>query len=202
MFRQELTTYLQAEQQRIYRLAYGYTLNEQDALDVVQSSMVKALSASTMREPRYLKTWVYRIVANTAIDFVRARGKLILSEDWTFAEEEGYVQESVDWDVQETLARLPADLKTIVVLRFFHELQLHEIADVLHMNLNTVKTRLYRALRLLRAEMEEEGEPSNGTAQESVRGDPHPARARQHGGSALSPAQAASSHLEEPGCGG
>jgi RNA polymerase sigma-70 factor (ECF subfamily) len=156
-FHIELTTYLQAEQERIYRLAYSYMQNEQDALDVVQTAVVRALSAPAMREPRYLKTWVYRIVVNTAIDSLRARKKLVLSDDWTPADASDS-QEDASPDVREALDRLPADLKTIVILRYFHELELREVADVLDMNLNTVKTRLYRALRLLRVEVEDDHE--------------------------------------------
>jgi RNA polymerase sigma-70 factor, ECF subfamily len=157
-FSQELTTYLQAEQDKIYRLAYSYTRNEQDALDVVQTAMVKALSAPGMREPRYLQTWVYRIVVNTAIDYLRARNRLVLSEDWTFEDETSDSGDSDDLDVHEALERLPADLKTIIVLHYFRELELHKVADVLSLNLNTVKTRLYRALRLLKVEVEDNHE--------------------------------------------
>lgn len=155
---QELTNYILSEQDRLYRLAYSYTQNEQDALDVMQTAIVKALSAPDMREPRYLKTWVYRIVVNTAIDCLRARKKLVLSDDGVFENEAGDPPKGVDLDVQDALNRLPADLKTIVILRYFHEFQLQEVADVLSMNLNTVKTRLYRALKLLQVEMEENHE--------------------------------------------
>lgn len=157
-FHSALTTYLQAEQDRIYRLAYSYTRNEQDALDVVQTAMVKALSAPGMREPRYLQTWVYRIVVHTAIDHLRARKRLVLSDDRPFEEEESGPPEGVDLDVHQALDRLPADLKTIIVLRYFHELGLQEVADVLGLNLSTVKTRLYRALRLLKIEVEDDHE--------------------------------------------
>lgn len=157
-FSEELRAYLLAEQDRIYRLAYSYMQNEQDALDVVQTAVVRALSASPMREPCYLKTWVYRIVVNTAIDSLRARKRLVLSRDWMPADDERYRREDASLDVREALGRLPADLKAIVILRYFHELELQEVADVLDANLNTVKTRLYRALRLLRVDVEDNHE--------------------------------------------
>ncbi|MHB0857888.1 MAG: RNA polymerase sigma factor [Anaerolineae bacterium] len=153
---QEMTTYLQAEQERIYRLAYSYTQDEQDALDVVQTAMVKALSARDLREPRYLKTWVYRIVVNTAVDLLRQRKRLVLSDDMTSLEGQSPPPDGERWDVHEALEKLPSDLKALVVLRYFQELSLQEVADVLGMNLNTVKTKLYRALRLLRVEVEDD----------------------------------------------
>ncbi|MHB1293797.1 MAG: RNA polymerase sigma factor [Anaerolineae bacterium] len=155
-FHQEMATYLQAEQDKIYRLAYSYTRNEQDALDVVQNAMIKALAARNLREPRYLKTWVYRVVVNAAIDYLRERNRLVLSDDWPDVEEADPPPEEADCDVHEALDRLPADLKALVILRYFQELSLQEVADVLGMNLNTVKTKLYRALRLLRVEVEDD----------------------------------------------
>jgi RNA polymerase sigma-70 factor, ECF subfamily len=154
VFRDELIGYLQREQNRVYRLAYGYTHDEQDALDVVQASMVKALTARPMREPQYLSTWVYRIVVNTAIDWLRQRKRLIQVDDDALDHLSGDQQPPDGLDVHQALAHLPTEYKTIVMLRFFEELKLQEIADVLDLNINTVKTRLYHALVLLRAEME------------------------------------------------
>jgi RNA polymerase sigma-70 factor, ECF subfamily len=154
VFRDELIGYLQREQNRVYRLAYGYTHDEQDALDVVQVSMVKALTARPMREPQYLSTWVYRIVVNTAIDWLRQRKRLIQVDDDALDHLSGDQQPPDGLDVHQALAHLPTEYKTIVMLRFFEELKLQEIADVLDLNINTVKTRLYHALVLLRAEME------------------------------------------------
>ncbi len=150
-----LIEYVQAEQDKIYRLAYSYTQNEQDALDVAQTAITKALSAYRIREPLYLKTWVYRIVVNTAIDFLRARNRLVFSDSDGFADAEIRPQTDARLDLEEALGKLPADLKAIIVLRYFHELQLKEVANVLDMNLNTVKTKLYRALRTLKIEMED-----------------------------------------------
>ena len=157
-FREELTAYLQAEQDRIYRLAFSYMGNEQDALDVVQAAVVKALTASPMRQPRYLKTWMYRIVVNTAIDSLRARQKYTPLSDRAPADGNGHEGEDFALDVREALSRLPPDLRAIVILRYFHDFELREVANVLGVNLNTVKTRLYRALKLLSIEMEDEHE--------------------------------------------
>ena len=64
---------------------------------------------------------------------------------------------SVDYyknlDLEQAINQLPASYKTIVVLRFFEDLKLEEIASVLDENINTVKTKLYKAIKLLRIEM-------------------------------------------------
>ena len=65
--------------EKYYRLAYSYVNNEQDALDIVQESAYKVMKdISKVREPDYLSTWIYRVVMNTAVDFLRKRQK----ESW------------------------------------------------------------------------------------------------------------------------
>ena len=56
------------------------------------------------------------------------------------------------------IEKLEPELKTIIFLRFYEEMKLEEIAKVTETNLSTVKSRLYRALRLLRLEIAEEEE--------------------------------------------
>ena len=56
----------------MYRLAYSYVKNQDDAMDIVQESAYKAIkAAASLRKPNHLKTWLWRIVINTALDFMR-----------------------------------------------------------------------------------------------------------------------------------
>jgi RNA polymerase sigma-70 factor, ECF subfamily len=61
-----------------------------------------------------------------------------------------------------TVDRLPGKQRTIFMLRFVEEMQVAEIADTTGLNLSTVKSLLYRALRTVRAAMEKDGQPSGG----------------------------------------
>lgn len=61
-----------ADYQKLYRLAYSYVHNENDALDIVQESAYKAVKNShTLKNPQYAGTWIYRIVINESISFLR-----------------------------------------------------------------------------------------------------------------------------------
>ncbi len=156
VFYEQLTEYLQRNQDRLYRLAYSYVFDEQDALDIVQSAIVKALRARPLRQPRYLRTWMYRILVNTALDWLRSRKRLVSASDEYLEGLSAAADNPGDPDLRTALAQLPAAYRTILVLRFFEELQLSEIAQITGLNVNTVKTRLYRALQLMRVEMEVE----------------------------------------------
>ncbi|MDE1455761.1 RNA polymerase sigma factor, partial [Bacillus paralicheniformis] len=67
-----------------YRLAYSYVKNQEDALDIVQESIKKALdSVDSVRNPDTIKSWFYKILVRTAIDFLRKRKKLKVMDDQT-----------------------------------------------------------------------------------------------------------------------
>lgn len=141
-----------------YRLAYSYVRNSEDAMDIVQEAIVRAFSSrKTLKEADYIKSWFYRIVINTALDFLRKNRK------YTYLEEEQWEDFSTgpgdpyqDVDLHKALERLSPQNRTIIILRFFEDMKLSEIARVLGENENTVKTRLYSTLKKLRLELEED----------------------------------------------
>lgn len=141
--------------QRYYRLAYTYVRSEQDALDVVQESAYKAIKGSrNVKQEEYLDTWITRIVINTATDLLRKRSATVLAdpqtEEWLEPREDTYH----DLDLQEALEALDANERTTVILRFFEDRKLEEIAQITEVGVNTVKSRLYRALKKLKITME------------------------------------------------
>lgn len=137
----------------MYRLAYTYVRNEEDALDIVQESVYKAIKHSaSVKQEGYIKTWLWRIVMNTALDFIRKNQKEIAVD--TFYEN-GREDSYRDFDTIEALNVLTEKEKAVVVLRFFEDQKLSEIARTLNENTNTVKTILYRSLRKLKLELTE-----------------------------------------------
>lgn len=137
----------------MYRLAYTYVRNEEDALDIVQESVYKAIKHSAaVKQESYIKTWLWRIVMNTALDFIRKNQKEIAVD--TFYEN-GREDSYRDFDTIEALNVLTEKEKAVVVLRFFEDQKLSEIARTLNENTNTVKTILYRSLKKLKLELTE-----------------------------------------------
>lgn len=144
---------LLSEYQKYYRLAYSYVRNEQDALDIVQESAYKAVKdCKKIEDSSFISTWIYRIVVNSAIDFLRKRRreKGYGEEDEPVFYETGY-QES---ELFEVLKNLKEKDKAIVILRYFQDLKLEEIAVIMDENINTIKARLYRALKKLKLDLD------------------------------------------------
>ncbi|OEI75040.1 RNA polymerase subunit sigma-70 [Bacillus subtilis] len=153
-----LVTCITDHKQDFYRLAFSYVKNQDDALDIVQESIKKALSSvETIRNPETIKSWFYKILVRTAIDFLRKQKKIRVMDDETIEFlSKGKEDHYKDTDLHEALDELPYRYKTIIILRFFEDLKLEEIAEITGENTNTVKTRLYRALKLMRIQLTKE----------------------------------------------
>ena len=148
---QQLTDYLVAHQEDFYRLAFSYVKNRDAALDVVQESIVRALAkADTVRRPEYIKTWFYRILLNESMNHYRRNKRLVPLEDSVADGPAPAGDPAERLDLYAAIDRLDPKEQAIIRLRFFEDMKLEEIARITGVNLNTVKSRLYKSLRKLR----------------------------------------------------
>lgn len=136
-----------------YRLAYGYVHQADDASDIVQNGAYKALKGcNTLKQPEYAATWVYRIMLNECFTYLRQPKHLSYEQvqegsgGWPDGREDRYA----DVDLQRALDALPDKDRAIVILKYFEDKKLEEIAEIMDENLSTIKSRLYRCMRKLR----------------------------------------------------
>lgn len=151
--------YIVENQNMFYRLAYSYVRDREDALDVVQSAVCKALEHyGRIRNKEAVRTWFYRILVNESLQLMKARNRFSLTgqeqEEGSY-EEKGFEMQD---DLYDEISRLDGETQTIIKLRYFEELPLKEIAQIMEMNLNTVKAKLYRGLKQLKVNIQEVGE--------------------------------------------
>lgn len=145
----------------IYKLAYVYVRNRDDALDIVQEVAYRSCkSIHTLREPSYYKTWLIRILMNCAADLLKKRPQQEELESVLFTVP---IEAEVDLDVKVTIEGvmqyLKKEEKDVVLLKYYEDYTFEQIADCLGMKLGSVKTVLYRALRKLKLALEKEGTP-------------------------------------------
>ena len=158
----ETVEYIVQNQEMFYRLAYSYVRNKDEALDIVQNAICVALEkCNTIKNPSAIRTWFYRVIVNEALQHLRRNKKEISYDPQVMGEEllnEGYEDKLSEEgkEIYHKVMALPPKIKTIIVLRFYEELSLKEIADITQENLNTVKTRLYRGLSELGKTLKEE----------------------------------------------
>lgn len=158
----------------VYNLIYRLLPDASDAPDVVQETFLKVFRAvGSFRGQSSLKTWIYRIAVNEAHNqrrwFGRKRGQEVGLEEEIGPDGMSFQQVLEDPRespfetvrsremmsvVDDALAALKPDFRAAVVLRDIEDLRYEEIAEILNLNLGTVKSRILRGREALRDELE------------------------------------------------
>lgn len=147
---------------KIYNIAYGLVGNPEDAKDIAQDALIKAfINIKKFREESTFSTWIYRIVINTGKDFLR-RGRVNLSHS---LEDSDYKIELKDEspgpletlenrekkdEIRHALMQLKEEYRSVILLKDIQGLSYQEIAEILEIQLGTVKSRISRGRYLLR----------------------------------------------------
>lgn len=150
--RAKFENYITQNLDEVFRFAYMYTKNKEYAEDVISESIVRALSsAASLKKTEYVKTWFYRIVINTANTYMKKQGRTVNIES---AAERSTEDDYSEINLGSMFSLLDDKMRIIVTMRYLEDMKIAEIARVLGENENTVKTRLYKALKILRADLE------------------------------------------------
>ena len=154
---EELVSFLRENQTYFYRVAKQYVGDPDLAMDLVQDAVVKALQhRDSLRDPGAVKAWLYRILVRECITFYRRNGRVVYLPQPPSGIQESCEDRMADQEMLErAVDALSPKLKTVVILRFYEGMQLSEIAQITETNLNTVKSRLYKALGKLRESLKE-----------------------------------------------
>ena len=130
----------------MYRLAYYYLGNAQDAEDVVGETVIKAYEKfGSLRKKEAFKSWIFTILVNQCMTFLRKKTIKGTSE---LIEEPSFESNMEDKAVaEELLSVLSEEERQIVVLSVFGGYKGEEIAKILHIKHSTVRTKYRRALK-------------------------------------------------------
>ena len=140
-----------------YRFAYTYAKNQQLAEDIVSESVIKALnSIDSLRDEKFLKTWFYKIIINTAKTELKKSSRIVYTNELEDRDNQINSHFTENISFEEMIKYLPEKYKEIIVLRFFEDMSIKDISIILDINENTVKSRLYRALDILRQDIKGE----------------------------------------------
>jgi RNA polymerase sigma-70 factor (ECF subfamily) len=149
---ESLIACLQSISSQMTWTAFSLLGDEDAAKDCIMETTLKVYkSRKQVKEAKFFKTWIIRILINECKNELKRRNKFIELDE---AIEIPIHQEPDLAFVNEELGKLPFDLKQIIVMYFFDELNFREIGEVLQTPQSTVKSRYALALRILRVEME------------------------------------------------
>jgi len=144
-------------EEALYRTAISYLKNEVDALEAIQEVTYRAYrSIKTVKEPSYFKTWLIRIMMNYCQDVIKKSKREVLEEE--ILKKQGITENFTYLEVEEALLNLSDYERELLHLKYFEEVKIKDIAVMWNTPEGTIKTRLHKALRALRAGFAEKGE--------------------------------------------
>ncbi|MGE6599501.1 sigma-70 family RNA polymerase sigma factor [Bacillus proteolyticus] len=151
--------------QEVLQLVYSYVNNKEVAEDLTQDIFVKCYkSLHTYKGNSNLKTWLWRIAVNHCKDYLKSwyNKKVIVTEgDFTYigsqkeSVEQTVIQNAEDSRLASAVMNLPIKYREVIYLFYYEELSIKEIATVIEVKGNTIKTRLKKAKELLKKGLEE-----------------------------------------------
>lgn len=153
MTKEQLGGLVIASEDTMYHVAKTLLRNDADCYDAIQEAIVKAFSkVHTLRSDALGKTWLIRILINECYSILRRSKRLVSLEEFP---REDAAEETEDYsDLYEALTRLPEEAKLSITLYYLEGYSVKEIASILKLSENGVKSRLARARSRLRREME------------------------------------------------
>lgn len=145
------------EKEYLYKCAFLYTKNREDALDLVQNCILKCMvSIRELREPKYFRTWMTKIMINCFNNESVKKRKYVLLEKEVLKEENTALSAEEKMDLYHAIDHLKFPYKEIIVQHYFASNKLTEIAEMLDMPIGTVKAYHSKAKAKLREMMEVE----------------------------------------------
>lgn len=152
----------------VYRIAFSYMKNQQDAEDVYQNVFLKLLTKKHFKDVEHEKRWLIRVTINECHSLYRSPWKsrrqecdnlnALLENQQTEAYSKNHQALSdAIVDVTDMLKGIPEKYGIVLYLYYYEEYSTKEISEILHRNESTVRTHLMRGKEILRKKMEERG---------------------------------------------
>ena len=136
----------------LLQIAYGYTKNNEDSIDIMQNAYIAVLESNKGFESNeHIKYFLIRVTINESINFVKSysKKKVLCNNDIIMNIPETKKDE-LPYDISEIVNTLPEKYKTIIVLYYYDGMKIKDISKVLKMKESAVKKRLERARNLVK----------------------------------------------------
>lgn len=158
MDREEFLQLTLEAESTLFHISFSILHDEQDCADAVQEGILKAyMQRNKLREIKYFKTWLVRIVINECYGILRRNRKLQRFEE-NIVENKSYFGNYIKeeyLDLYQAISRLEEKEKICILLFYMEDYSVAEIADVLKIPVGTVKSRLNRGRKKLKDYLDE-----------------------------------------------
>ena len=150
------TELMQLHEKDMYRTASAILAQDADIADAIQETIVKAFSGvHTLRNDKYAKTWLMRILINECYTILRKTSKVISLDEMCETTELAADEKSDYSDLYKAVGSLKEDLRMPVILYYIENFNIREIAQIMDISEGAVQKRLARARGKLRQDLQE-----------------------------------------------
>ena len=136
----------------LYNIAYGYTRNRDDSIDIMQNAYVILLESNKKFESNeHIKYFLIRVTINESLDLLKsASKKRVIKNNDVVVNFPETKKEELPYDLSEIVNTLPEKYKTIIILHYYDDMKIKDISNVLKISEAAVKKRLERARNLIK----------------------------------------------------
>ncbi|MDO3413250.1 sigma-70 family RNA polymerase sigma factor [Saccharibacillus sp. CPCC 101409] len=128
----------------LHGMAWSMLRKEEDVADAMQETVFKAYrSIASLRAPAFFRTWIFRILINECHTLLRGRSRTVTMADFPAAASKSSDYDEVD--MRDAVDRLEEKQRVVVILHYFEDLSIAQVAETLELTESAVKTRLMRA---------------------------------------------------------
>ncbi len=148
---------MQMHKVQLLKMALSYLRNEEEAIEALQEVTFRAYQAiKKVKQPDYFSTWLIRIMLNYCHDQHKKKKRIV------YANVDENLSETIEFSngiaIEEALYKINSDCREVIILKYYHDLKIKEIAELLEKPESTIKTWLYKGLGALRQQLDERSE--------------------------------------------
>lgn len=155
MNKDQFTAQILEAESSLYHIAKSILRDDEDCADAMQNAILHAYEKlHTLRNEKYFKTWLTRILINECYHILRSRKISVPYEDYFETSEQ--VQKEDYSEVYEAVMELEDIYRIPLVLFYVEGFSIKDVCKILKLSQSTVKMRLYRSRKLLKEKLEGE----------------------------------------------
>lgn len=153
----EFCRLIRTNEKAMYYLAFSLVRNDADAAEIISESIFRGYkNMESLKSTDAFKTWILRIVHNTAVETIRKNSKVIFLDEIDHLAYNNDNSLTTSISLKQAIEKLKPDYRTAIILYYYEDLSISDISKITNSSIATVKQRLSRGRKHLREILKED----------------------------------------------
>lgn len=154
--KEEFCRLIRTNEKAMYYLAFSLVRNDADAAEIISESIFRGYkNMESLKNTDAFKTWILRIVHNTAVETIRKNSKIIFLDETDHLTYNNDNSLTTSISLKHAIGKLKPDYRTVITLYYYEDLSISDISKITNSSISTVKQRLSRGRKYLREILKE-----------------------------------------------